>query len=308
MAILFVSKLDGPDAWKAELTKHLPDEELRVYPEVGDERDIEFALAFQPPPGLLARLPNLRLIQSMGAGVDGIVSDPELPDVPLCRMVEPSLTSTMADYVLAAVGRVHRRFDRFAIAQSRREWAFEVPRRADQLAVGVLGLGELGGAVAERLRLNRYKVAGWSRTEKSLSGVETFYGERGLNAFLPSVEIVVALLPLTPSTDQLLNDRLFAAMPRGSHLINVGRGGLIDEEALLRALDDGQLAGATLDVFSHEPLPDDHPFWSRPEIFVTPHVSGFTLPDTAAPVAVENFRRCRAGESLLYLVDRAKGY
>lgn len=308
MALLFYSLVDDPDAWREALSRELPDLDFRVHPEIGDPAEIEVALVWRPPAGLLARLPNLRLIQALSAGIDTMLEDPTLPDVPLCRMVDESLTRTMVEYVLAQVLFYHRDLDLYEEQQRRAEWRLVMPEMAGARTVGVMGLGEIGRAIARALVQAGFRVRGWSRSKHAIEGVETFAGEEERDAFLAGTEFLVCVLPLTRETEGILNARLFAALPRGAVLIHVGRGRQLVEPDLMDAVDRGHVRGAVLDVFATEPLPADHPFWRRPRIRVTPHVAGYSLPSTGARVVAENIRRLREGRPLLHLVPRGRGY
>jgi len=308
MALLFYSLVDDPDAWREALSRELPGLDFRVFPDIGDPSEIDVALVWRPPAGLLARLPNLRLIQALSAGIDTMLEDPTLPDVPLCRMVDESLTRTMVEYVLAQVLFYHRDLDLYEEQQRRAEWRLVMPETAAARTVGVMGLGEIGRAVARGLVQAGFRVRGWSRSKHTIEGVETFAGEGGLDAFLTDTEFLVCVLPLTRETEGILNARLFAALPRGAVLIHVGRGRQLVEQDLVDAVDRGHVRGAVLDVFATEPLPPEHPFWRRPRIRVTPHVAGYSLPATGARVVAENIRRLREGRPLLHLVPRGRGY
>ncbi len=308
MALLFYSLVDDPDAWREALARELPDLDFRVHPEIGDPAEIEVALVWRPPAGLLARLPNLRLIQALSAGIDTMLEDPTLPDVPLCRMVDESLTRTMVEYVLAQVLFYHRDLDLYEEQQRRAEWRLVMPQTAAARTVGVMGLGEIGRAIARGLVQAGFRVRGWSRSKHAIEGVETFAGEEERDAFLAGTEFLVCVLPLTRETEGILNARLFAALPKGAVLIHVGRGRQLVEPDLMDAVDRGHVRGAVLDVFATEPLPADHPFWRRPRIRVTPHVAGYSLPSTGARVVAENIRRLREGRPLLHLVPRGRGY
>jgi glyoxylate/hydroxypyruvate reductase A len=301
VALLFLSPDDPADAWRAELQARIPDLDVRIWPEVGDPAQIDLALVWRPPPGELVRYPNLRAILSLGAGIDGLIADPELPDVPIARMVDPSLTRTMTEYVLLAVLRHHREFDRFEQAQRARAWAYAFPPQAADRRVGIMGLGELGAAAAHSLVAHGFQVLGWSRTPKALDGVVSYAGHGELHTFLHRTEILVCLLPLTAATVGILDAATFA-------VINVARGQHLVEEDLVRALDSGRLAGATLDVFREEPLPPASPLWSHPKVLVTPHIASYSLPATGADGVAANIRRALAGEPLLHQVDRTRGY
>jgi glyoxylate/hydroxypyruvate reductase len=309
MAVLFHSDTDDPAAWQTALRRHLPDLELRVWPEVGDPDDIEAALVWAHPPGALRQFPNLRAILSLGAGVNHILDDPDLPQgVPIARIVDPALTVGMVEYATLAVLRYHRNFDVYERFQREARWKpLPLPVTARR-RVGVLGLGEIGGACALGLAALGFSVAGWSRTPKSIPGIATFAGPDGLRPFLAQTEILLCVLPLTSDTRGVINRDTLAALPRGAFVINIARGAHIVDEDLIAALDAGHIAGATLDVFTHEPLPRDHRFWSHPKITVTPHVASLTNPETAAAGVAENLRRAADGRPLLHVVDRAAGY
>jgi glyoxylate/hydroxypyruvate reductase len=307
-ALLFFSPLDDPRAWRTALERRLPSLEVREPNAGGAVEDIRFALVFRPPPGLLASLPNLQAIFSLAAGVEGLLADPTLPDVPVCRLVDPSLRRTMAEYVLAAVWRVHRGFDRFARDQAVGRWAFEPPRLAESTTVGVLGLGDIGGAVAMGLAGAGFSVRGWSRRGRTLPGVRSHAGPDGFRAMLAGLDVLVSVLPGTAETRDLIDARVFAALGPGAHFVNVGRAEALVEADLLAALDEGHLGGATLDVFRKEPLAPDHPFWRHPRVLMTPHVAGFPLPETAAAAVADNVERAMAGLALMHVVDRRLGY
>lgn len=308
MAVLFHSPDEDAHAWRRALEARLPGIEVRISPEIGDPAGIEAALVWRPPPGMLRALPNLRLIQSLGAGVDGLLADPSLPEVPLCRLVDGSMTRSMSEFVLALVLKYHRRLDRFARAQRAGTWAFELPVLPAATRVGIMGLGELGTHAAGVLAAQGFIVRGWSRGAKELPGCTTFVGADGLTPFLAGSDILVCLLPLTAATRGVLDARLFADLPEGARLINVGRGAHLVERDLLAALESGRLAHASLDCFAEEPLPPGHPFWSHPGIDITPHVAAFADPDSAVDAVADNLRRLRDGRPLLHLVDRARGY
>ena len=243
---------------------------------------------------------------SLWAGVERIVGNATLTQ-PLCRMVDPWLTEGMVEWVVGHTLRHHLGMDRHIINPDH-VWDPTCPPLARDRRVAVLGLGALGLACARALQGLNFAVSGWSRTAKEIPGLPTAHGADGLRATLAAAEIVVLLLPKTPETENTLDAAALAAMPKGAVILNPGRGALIDDGALLAALDAGQIGHATLDVFRVEPLPKDHPFWSHPGVTVTPHIAADTRPASAARVLVENIRRGEAGEPLLNLVDRARGY
>ncbi|HSA81434.1 MAG TPA: glyoxylate/hydroxypyruvate reductase A [Geminicoccaceae bacterium] len=308
MALLFLSPDDPAELWREELRARMPELEVRIWPETGDPAGIEIALVWRAPPGELARYPNLKAILSLGAGIEWLIADPTLPDVPIARMVDPSLSRGMSEYVLLAVLRHHREFDRFELAQRARRWDFSLPPQAADRPVGIMGLGELGARVAELLVAQGFPVIGWSRTAKAIAGVTSYAGRSELPTFLQRCAILVCLLPLTAETRDILDAEVFASLPHGAYLINVARGAHLVEADLLAALDSGHLAGATLDVFRTEPLPPDDPLWRHPKVLITPHVASYSLPAVAADGVVDNIRRARAGRPLRHQVDRARGY
>lgn len=309
MTLLFQSATDPAPWWRAELERRMPDLEVRVWPETGAAQDVEFALVWRPPPGLLASLPRLKAIFSLGAGVDHLFSDPDLPRaLPITRVVDANLTARMTEYVLFHVLRHHRQGEAYAAAQRAGRWEERSQPASSDRKIGILGLGALGAASAAALAGLGFDVGGWTRTPRESPGIACFHGPGGLLPLCRRSEVLVNMLPLTPETENLLDARLFDALPRGAVVVNVGRGAHLVEDDLLRALDSGQVSAATLDVFRIEPLPPEHPFWTHPAVTVTPHVASVADPRTVADRVVENVRRSRAGVALLDVVDPAAGY
>jgi glyoxylate/hydroxypyruvate reductase A len=309
MALLFRSSIDSEARWKPQLARLMPELDVRVWPEVGDPAEIDCALVWRPEPGLLASLPNLKLILSLGAGIDHILCDPHLPrHVPLVRLVDPYMTDAMSEYVVWQVLRLHRRDLDYRAQQEAGVWRELEQKNAAERPVGILGFGALGQDAGCKLKGLGFDIAYWSRTERTVEGLTGYAGAAGLPALLERSEILVCLLPLTAETQGILNTSTFALLPRGAALINAARGGHLIEEDLLAALASGRLSTAVLDVFRDEPLPADHPFWRHPRIVVTPHVAAATHPPTAAPIILDNIRRLKQGRPLLNQVDLAQGY
>ncbi len=309
MALLFKSKTDRAALWREAFARLDPTLDFREWPETGDPAEIEFALVWHPVKGDLKRYPNLKAIFSLGAGIEHIFSDPELPrQIPVVLMVDHGLTRGMSEYVLMHVLRFHRRVPELEAQQRAGIWDYIDYPPAWERRVGVLGLGVLGGDAARTIASFEFRTAGWSRRPKRIEGVDCFHGEDGLPRLLAHSEILVNLLPLTPATENILGRDLFARLPRGAGLINAARGRHLVEEDLIPALDSGQLAGAALDVFREEPLPPGHPFWSQPKIWISPHVASVTQPSTAAKGVLESIRRARAGLPLENVVDWSEGY
>lgn len=306
--LLFVSPSDNSEAWRGEIAKRLPDLDFRVWPDAGDPAAIDCALVWKPPPGVLAGLPNLKLILSLGAGVERLLTDPTLPDVPLVRMVADGLTEDMAAYVVLQVLRWQRQVDAYTEQQRAGVWKQLGHKPASEVRVGILGLGVLGEAAARALTPLGFQVIGWSRSPKEIRGIETLHGEDGLVALAARSDFLVCLLPLTDQTRGILNAGLFATLPKGAVVINAARGGHLVEADLLAALESGHLGGASLDVFAEEPLPAGHPFWTHPKVHVTPHVAGITHPSRCSDHIADAIRRAETGQPLLHVVERGRGY
>ena len=309
MALLIIA----PDVKVTSWLKHLhaldPGIEIRVWPEVGDAGEIEFVLCWHHPPGELTKYKNLKCIASLGAGVDHLMRDPNLPGgVPVTRVVEHSMAQSMSEYVVLSTLNYCRHFDAYRSDQNQRHWHPIRPRLAQDTHIGIMGLGQLGADAAKKLNTLGFTVYGWSRTLKNIDGVHCFAGEDERANFLSRSQILICLLPLTPSTKGILNRKTFDQLPKGAYVINVARGQHLIENDLIEALDSGRLDGACLDVFEVEPLPAGHPFWSHPKIKVTPHISSITFPEAVAPQIIENYRRVQAGRPLLNVVDLNRGY
>jgi len=309
MALLFHCEWEEGEQIREGLSRLIPDVEFRVWPDVGDPADIEFAVVWNLPRGRLAGFPNLKAILSPGAGVDHLFEDPKLPDgVPIARLIDPLMAERMAEYAAELTLWSHRGFDAYADLQGRKSWR-QVPQKdAGDRGVGILGLGALGRTTARRLRPFGFVLGSWSRTPKDEPGVTSYHGKDALPDFLRGSEILICLLPLTSETRGVLNEKTLGQLPRGAYLINCARGALVVEADLLAALDSGQLSGAALDVFDEEPLPPDNPLWTHPKVRITPHVSSLTAAETAVPMLAAQVRRAQRGETLQCLVDRDAQY
>jgi glyoxylate/hydroxypyruvate reductase A len=309
VAILFLSETDPVDEWAAALARALPGEDVRTGPAGIDGASVEFAVAWRPPAGALAALPNLRAVFSLGAGVDHVLGDPGLPaNLPVVRLIDPDLTRQMTEWVVMNVLRHHRAMPDYAAQQAEGLWREIAVPPARERRVGIMGLGVLGGAAATALVSFGFALAAWVRSRRPWPLGELFAGQEGLGPFLARTDILVCLLPLTAETRGILDGRAFAALPPGAAVINAARGGHLVEADLIAALESGKLSAATLDVFADEPLPPPHPFWRHPRITVTPHVAAVTRPECAAREIAANIRRCRAGGPMRGTVDRRRGY
>ncbi len=313
-AILLAITGTDPQPWEERLRALAPQRDIRLWPDrLGDAADIAYACAWNAPRGLFARLPRLNAIFSLGAGVDHLLGDPDLPDVPVVRIVDPDLTMRMTEYVVLHVLLQHRRYRLYDVQQRERVWREHAQPPASAVAVGVMGLGELGAHAAAALARLGFRVAGWSRTPKTVSGIECFHGERELDPFLRRTEILVCLLPATPATQGIVDLKLLRKLKRdgtagGTYLINAARGALQVEADILAALDEGTLAGATLDVFAREPLPPASPLWRHPKVTITPHNAAFSDPHALAANVLRQIERFEAGLPLEHVIDRARGY
>jgi glyoxylate/hydroxypyruvate reductase len=297
------------ELWTTHLRKFLPGLDIRATVDDTTAKDITYCVAWKPAPGALAKLPNLKIVFSMGAGVDGIVADPTYPrHIPLARVVDDTLAQAMSEYVVLSVLYWHRRLHDFVALQKDKKWRQLAAPRAPDVRVGILGFGVLGQAAARPLTALNYQIAGWSATPKRFDGVKTFHGPDQLPAFLGQSDILVCLLPLTPDTRGILNAKTFAALPKDACIVNAARGGHVVEDDLIQALDSGHLRGATLDVFGIEPLPATSPLWSHPKIVMTAHSAAFTDPESFMRQVADTIRRMDEGLAPENLVDFARGY
>lgn len=273
-----------------------------------ERRAAELAIVANPDPQDVAALPRLKWVQSLWAGVERLVT--ELPeDGPkIVRLTDPQMAETMSEAVLAWTLYLHRDMPRYARQQRQRVWLEHPLKLPEERTVGVLGLGKLGSRALARLRDHGFNVCGWSRTEKDFIGVETHHGTDGLNTVLAKSDIVVLLMPLTAETRGLINRDTLALLQEGASLINFARGPIVDDAALLEALDAGRLAHAVLDVFATEPLPEDHPYWTHPHVTVLPHISAPTIPATAAQIVAENIAAYLDTGTIPDSVNRKRGY
>lgn len=309
MTLLFVSEPDPGTEWRSALEAARPGLPVRVYPDTGPIEAIRYALVWRPPAGLLAGLPNLQVIFSVGAGVDGILSDGNLPPgKPLVRMVNPGLTGDMVEYVTCHALRWHCEVEAHAANQAQGKWAPRRRKPFEATSIGILGLGVIGEACARALVPFGFAVRGWSRSQKRIEGVDCHAGHDALPDFLSACDLLVCLLPLTGETRGILCAENFAHLPQGAYLINAARGGHLAEADLIPAMEAGRLSGATLDVFETEPLPAGHPFWTHPAITVTPHDASMTPIAAGARYVAGQIERFEAGLPLENLVDFKRGY
>jgi glyoxylate/hydroxypyruvate reductase A len=300
---------DKTEWWCQMLRDLLPD--WRVYPidKVTDPDAVTYAVVWRPATGAMRPFRNLKAIVSVGAGIDHVLADEQLPlHVPIIRTVGTDLTQRMKEYVALHVLRHHREMPRIEANQARQQWEQIVVPPATQRRVGVMGLGNLGAAAADLLKQIGFEVHGWSRSQKQLQGIECYAGDEGLRAFLDGTEILVCLLPLTESTRGILNADTFNRLKPGASVINAARGPHLVESDLVEALDSGQIAGATLDVFPVEPLPRSHPFWTNPKITITPHVASLIDAPTGSKIVARNIKTFEETGTVTDIADAKRGY
>ncbi len=314
MAIFFHAEDWPVDIWLETLSKLSPGLDIRLWPDLGERGDIEYALLWRPKREMLLNLPNLKVIFSLGAGVDHLLGlDTLAPDVPVVRITEPDLTSRMSEYIVLHVLSHHRRQREYEALAAKREWRELAQPAACEVRVGILGLGVLGLDAAQKLKMMGFQVAGWSRRAKAAEGIESFAGMDALDAFLARTDILVCLLPLTPQTAGILDYKLFSRLARdgagkGPVLINAGRGGCQVERDILRALEDETLFAATLDVFETEPLPQTSALWNHERVSLTPHNAAPSSPEAICSRILGQIRRFEAGKALENRVDIQLGY
>ena len=312
-AILFAISGWDPTPWVDAVRAGDPVRPVFVWPEVPNRAQIAYALAWKPPPGALGKLPNLKAIFSLGAGVDHLIFASDLPDVPIVRIVDPDLTERMVEWVVLQVLMHHRRQLLYDRQQRQHIWKERTQPAAHEVRVGIMGMGVLGKASAKVLAGLGFQVAGWSRHGSRVRDVESFAGAGGLDAFLARTDILVCLLPLTPETRGMLAMPLFEKLARNSLpgmpvLINAGRGGLQVEADIVAALESGLLAGASLDVFETEPLDEASPLWGMDMVVVTPHCAAASTASALVPALLKQIADLEAGAPLTNLVDRKAGY
>jgi glyoxylate/hydroxypyruvate reductase A len=304
----------SPERWKSRFDQVCSDRRVLLLPDAAfDPAEIHYAAVWKPDQGELAALPNLRVIFNLGAGVDALMADSSLPKVPLVRVAVGDLTDRMTEYAVLHVLMHHRQEVYLRASQREKRWAPRAQWAASAISVGIMGLGTLGANAADALRRLGFRVSGWSRRRKEIEGIDCFHGQGQLDAFLQRTDILVCLLPLTADTRQILNRGVFAKLNRTSPmgapvLINAGRGGLQNEADILRCLDDGTLGAVSLDVYATEPLPPDSPFWTHPNVVLTPHNAADTDPDEISKYVARQIERFEAGGALENVVDPARGY
>ncbi|MBY4946320.1 glyoxylate/hydroxypyruvate reductase A [Cupriavidus respiraculi] len=299
--------------WIEGFAEALPEAQCVTWEE-SQGQPVDYAVVWRPPLAMLKGRTDLRAVFNLGAGVDGILrlrdDDPQaLPaGVPIVRLDDAGMAAQMAEYVTAAVLRYFRRLDDYAGQQQAGTWKFLKPYRRADFTIGVMGVGTLGSHIARTLASFGFPVRGWSRSPKDVEGVQGYAGAQRQDAFLDGLRVLVNVLPLTDETENIIDARLLGKLAKGAYLINVARGPHVVEQDLLEAVQQGQLAGATLDVFRTEPLPAEHAFWREPRITITPHISALTLREDSIAQIAGKIRALQQGQPIAGVVDIARGY
>lgn len=309
MKILFVAGDPKPERWTVPIKELLPEAEVHVWDSNGAAVDADYAIVWQPPAELFEREKKLKAVFNLGAGIDGLLAVPNLPaHLPVVRLEDAGMSVQMAEYVLHQLVEASRGMETYREQQRDGVWKIHRPIKRSEWPVGVMGLGHIGKRVARTLADLDYRVNGWARSEHSLDDVTTFAGADNLSDFLQSTRVLVNTLPLTDETRDILDYQHLSKLMPGAVIINVGRGEHLVENDLLKAIDDGHVARASLDVFREEPLPPGHPFWQRQEITITPHVSARTLRDATLEQITGKIRAHYNGQSITGIVDTSRGY
>ena len=309
MKMLYLYTPDQSDLYHRLLQDALPEWKIACWPDQVDDDAVTHVAAWKPPAGFFKRFPKLEVVFVLGAGVDKFLQRDDLAEqVKIIRLADAGMAQQMTEYCLYGVLHYQRQMDVYQRQQRAGQWLPQLTRLARDVRVSVLGLGQLGEQVAQNLAKMGYRVAGWSRQPRQINGVACAHGDAGLRALLPQTDVLFCVLPATPETCHLLDGERLAWLSADAAIINVGRGSLIDQDALLTQLDQGRLRFVLLDVFAEEPLGEGHRFWQHPRVLMTPHVAADTLPAQAVEQIAANLRAQAGGLAVTGLVDRRRGY
>ncbi|MDB9937814.1 glyoxylate/hydroxypyruvate reductase A [Candidatus Thioglobus sp.] len=298
------------EVWSNGLQKAMPEIDIKVYPDDGDVNEVEFAVVWKHPRGILKKYPNLKAILSLGAGVDHIISDPDLPEgLPIIRLVDKKLTHEMCLHALHWVLHFHSDQYLYRSQQLKRQWIQQSSIQTEDRTIGIMGLGNIGRSIGELLVTQSFNVIGWGANQKSsLIDIKYYYGQDQLSDFLGRTNILINVLPLTSDTTNIITKKELRLLPKNSFIINIGRGGIINEDDLLTLLSEGHIKAAALDVFAQEPLPENNSLWNHPSVYITPHIAGQSNPNSAGQTISENIYRIQKGELPYPIYSRANGY
>ena len=298
------------EVWSNGLQKAMPEMDIKVYPDDGDVNEVEFAVVWKHPRGILKKYPNLKAILSLGAGVDHIISDPDLPEgIPIVRLVDKKLTHEMCLHALHWVLHFHSDQYLYRSQQLKRQWIQQSSIQTEDRTIGIMGLGNIGRSIGELLVTQSFNVIGWGANQKSsLTDIKYYYGQDQLSDFLGRTNILINVLPLTSDTTNIITKKELSLLPKNSFIINIGRGGIINEDDLLTLLSEGHIKAAALDVFAQEPLPENNSLWDHPSVYITPHIAGQSNPNSAGQTISENIYRIQKGELPYPIYSRTNGY
>ena len=298
------------EVWSNGLQKAMPEMDIKVYPDDGDVNEVEFAVVWKHPRGILKKYPNLKAILSLGAGVDHIISDPDLPEgIPIVRLVDKKLTHEMCLHALHWVLHFHSDQYLYRSQQLKRQWIQQSSIQTEDRTIGIMGLGNIGRSIGELLVTQSFNVIGWGANQKSsLTDIKYYYGQDQLSDFLGRTNILINVLPLTSDTTNIITKKELSLLPKDSFIINIGRGGIINEDDLLTLLSEGHIKAAALDVFTQEPLPENNSLWDHPSVYITPHIAGQSNPNSAGQTISENIYRIQKGELPYPIYSRTNGY
>jgi len=298
------------EVWSNGLQKAMPEMDIKVYPDDGDVNEVEFAVVWKHPRGILKKYPNLKAILSLGAGVDHIISDPDLPEgLPIIRLVDKKLTHEMCLHALHWVLHFHSDQYLYRSQQLKRQWIQQSSIQTEDRTIGIMGLGNIGRSIGELLVTQSFNVIGWGANQKSsLTDIKYYYGQDQLSDFLGRTNILINVLPLTSDTTNIITKKELSLLPKDSFIINIGRGGIINEDDLLTLLSEGHIKAAALDVFTQEPLPENNSLWDHPSVYITPHIAGQSNPNSAGQTISENIYRIQKGELPYPIYSRTNGY
>lgn len=308
MSLVIIAPSRNVDEWLDGFKKLDESLSVQVWPDIDDAEKVQGAVVWNHPEGVLMEFPNLKFISSMGAGVDHVIKDPNLPKgVPIVRIVDEALTKPMTNYLLMATLYYQRKLDKYIEDKKEKVWD-QATNPEREIKVGVMGLGVLGTDIARKLAQLEFEVYGYSNSKKQIEGVKSYAGAAELPEFLSKINVLICLLPLTRDTRNILNKSLFKKLNKGTFIINAARGQHLVEQDLIEAIDEGTLSGAFLDVYEQEPLPADHPFWKHPKIMMTPHIASITNPPAAIPQIYNNLKAAIEGRPLENKVDMDREY
>lgn len=309
MSILLIFENKDVKPWKKALEEKLPNTSIEIYPNVKNKKSIDFVICWKPKKNVFNEFPNIKIIQSVGASIDHITNSQTIkPSYIITRIIDEKLSNDMWEFLITIVLSELKNTRTYITQKRQKIWKQHEYKTINDTTVSILGLGSIGGFVAEKFAQIGFNVKGWSNSKKQISNVESYIGVNEFEAFLCNSDFLINLLPLTSKTEGILNKKTFQKLPKGSFLINVGRGEHVIEADLIDTLDASMLSGAFLDVFRDEPLPKEHPFWSHPKIQITPHVASLTNVKTAIDQITENYKRFLKNEELLNVVSLKKGY